>query len=166
MQSYLDKTFVIDDPDARVRQDGDLHSFVMEGGNPKRIPKGTEIRVTDAKALDEASVFVNAENFGWTAASNLRNQFLNETLATFEPQDDNQKGANAARDNGHFLLRELKEHNLHVDGIVARAEEADLRLGLGDQYAFHSSGITDADLQTAFSIVQSVLLGWIGSNTQ
>jgi hypothetical protein len=103
MQSYLDKTFVIDDPDARVRQDGDLHSFVMEGGNPKRIPKGTEIRVTDAKALDEASVFVNAESFGWTAASNLKNQFLNETLATFEPQDDNQKGANAAWDNGHFL---------------------------------------------------------------
>jgi hypothetical protein len=103
MQSYLNKTFVIDDNDARVRQDGDLLSFVMEGGNPKRIPNGTEIRVTDAKALDEPSVFVNAENFGWTAAANLKNKFLNETLATFEPQDDDQKGPNAAWDNGHFL---------------------------------------------------------------
>src|SRR2546429_125672 len=51
MQSYLDKTFVIDDPDARVRQDDDLLSFVMEGGNPKRIPQGTEIRVTDANGI-------------------------------------------------------------------------------------------------------------------
>ena len=72
----------------------------------------------------------------------------------------------AANENGHFLLRELKEHNLHVDAVLARAEEADIRLGFGDQVAFHSSGITDADLQTAFSIVQNVLLGWIGSNTQ
>ena len=103
MQSYLNKTFVIDDPDARVRQDDDLLSFVVEGGNPKRIPQGTEIRVTDAKALDEPSVFVKAENFGWTSAGNLKNKFLNETLATFEPQDDNQKGPNAAWDNGHFL---------------------------------------------------------------
>jgi hypothetical protein len=72
----------------------------------------------------------------------------------------------AARDNELFLLRELKEHNLHVDGVIARADEADIRLGLGDQYAFHSSGITDADIQTAFSIVQSIFLAWIGGNTQ
>jgi hypothetical protein len=103
MQSYVNKTFVIEDPDARVRQDGDLVSFVMEDGQPKLIPQGTQIRVTDARAVDEASVFVNAENWGWTAASNLKNKFLNETLATFEPQDANQKGANAAWDNGHFL---------------------------------------------------------------
>jgi hypothetical protein len=103
MQSYLNKTFVIDDPEARIRQDNDLLSFAMEDGNPKLIPQGTEIRVTDAKALDEPSVFVNAENLGWTAAGNLKNKFLNETLATFEPQDTNQKGANAAWDNGNFL---------------------------------------------------------------
>lgn len=103
MQSYVNKTFVIEDPDARVRQDGDLVSFVMEDGKPKLIPQGTQIRVTDAKAVEEASVFVNAENWGWTAASNLKNKFLNETLATFEPQDANQKGANAAWDNGQFL---------------------------------------------------------------
>lgn len=103
MQSYVNKTFVIEDTDARVRQDGDLVSFVIEDGKPKLIPQGTQIRVTDAKAVEEASVFVTAENWGWTAASNLKNKFLNETLATFEPQDTNQKGANAAWDNGHFL---------------------------------------------------------------
>jgi D-alanyl-D-alanine carboxypeptidase len=102
MQSYLNKTFVIADPDARIRQDGDLLSYVMEGGKPKLIPKGTEIKVTDTKVLNEL-VFVRADGLGWTAASNLKNGFLNETLATFEPQDDNQKGPNAAWDNGNFL---------------------------------------------------------------
>lgn len=102
MQSYLNKTFVISDPDARIRQDGDLLSYVMEGGKPKLIPKGTEIKVTDTKVLNEV-VFVRADGFGWTAASNLKNGFLNETLATFEPQDDNKKGPNAAWDNGNFL---------------------------------------------------------------
>ena len=48
-------------------------------------------------------VFVNAENFGWTAATNLKNKFLNETVGVFPPQDDNQKGANAAWDAGRFL---------------------------------------------------------------
>lgn len=102
MQSYLNKTFAIADPDARIRQDGDLLSYVMEGGKPKLIPKGTEIKVTDTKVLNEL-VFVRADGLGWTAASNLKNGFLNETLATFEPQDDNQKGPNAAWDNGNFL---------------------------------------------------------------
>jgi LAS superfamily LD-carboxypeptidase LdcB len=58
--------------------------------------------VTDARVLRDL-VFVNAENFGWTAATNLKNKFLNETVNVFPPQDDNQKGANAAWDAGRFL---------------------------------------------------------------
>lgn len=46
---------------------------------------------------------MNAENWGWTAANNLKGKFLNETLATFEPQDVNPKGANAAWDAGKFI---------------------------------------------------------------
>lgn len=103
MQSYLNKTFVIADPEARIRQDDDLLSYVMEGGKPRLIPQGTEIKVADTQVLKESSVFVRAETWGWTAANNLKNGFLNETLATFEPQDNNQKGANAAWDNGNFL---------------------------------------------------------------
>lgn len=48
-------------------------------------------------------MFVKAADFGWTAGNNLKNKFLNETLATFAPTDDDQKGANAAWDNGNFL---------------------------------------------------------------
>jgi LAS superfamily LD-carboxypeptidase LdcB len=102
MKSYLNKKFVIEDPDARVREDDDLLAFVMENGKAKVIPKGTEINVTDTRLLNDA-VFVNADGWGWTSSKNLKNKFLNETLATFEPADDNQKGANAAWDNGQFI---------------------------------------------------------------
>src|SRR5688572_16679538 len=102
MQSYLNKPFVINDPQARLREGDDLMTFVMENDRPKLIPNGTEIRVTDARVLRE-TVYVNAENFGWTAATNLKNKFLNETVAVFTPQDDDQKGPNAAWDAGRFL---------------------------------------------------------------
>jgi LAS superfamily LD-carboxypeptidase LdcB len=74
----------------------------LEGGKPKLIPKGTQIQVTDTRLLGEQA-FVNADGWGWTAAGNLKNKFLNQTLATIEPPDDNQKGANAAWDAGHFI---------------------------------------------------------------
>ena len=102
MQSYLNKPFVINDPDARIRTGDDLLTYVMEDGRPKLIPNGSEIRVTDARVLREM-VYVSAENWGWTAATNLKNKFLNETVAVFEPQDDNEKGPNAAWDAGRFL---------------------------------------------------------------
>lgn len=102
MQSYLNKPFVINDPQARLREGDDLMTFVMEDGRPKLIPNGAEIRVTDARVLRE-TVYVNAENFGWTAATNLKNKFLNETVGVFTPQDDDQKGPNAAWDAGRFL---------------------------------------------------------------
>jgi hypothetical protein len=102
MQSYLNKPFFINDPQARLREGDDLLTFVVENGAPKLIPNGAEIHVTDARVLRD-SVFVNAENFGWTAATNLKNKFLNETVAAFPPQDNDQKGANAAWDAGRFL---------------------------------------------------------------
>lgn len=102
MKSYLDKTFVISDSQARIRKDEDLLAYILEDGKPKLIPVRTEIRVTDTRLLKE-SVFVRAEGWGWTAANNLRNSFLNETVASIAPADNNQKGANAAWDKGHFL---------------------------------------------------------------
>ena len=103
MQSYVNKTFIVDDPQARIRTDEDLLAYLMENGAPKLIPKGTEIKISDTRVLKESSVFVRADDWGWTAANNLRNRFLNETLATFEPKDNDQRGPNAAWDNGQFL---------------------------------------------------------------
>lgn len=102
MRSYLEKIFTIEDSDARIRQDNDLLAFVAENGDPKIIPQGTEVRVTDARVLRD-SVFAFAPAWGWTAASNLKNKFLNETVGVFEPVDPDATGPNAAWDQGKFL---------------------------------------------------------------
>lgn len=102
MKSYVDKKFFINNADARIRTEDNLLAYVMENGKPKLIPNGTEIRVTDTRVLNE-KVYVNADNWGWTAATNLKNEFLNETLAIFEPKDSDKKGDNAAWDGGQFL---------------------------------------------------------------
>lgn len=102
MKSYLSKTFTIEDPDSRIRNDNDLLSFTMEDGRAKTIPLATQINVSDTRFLNE-TLFVNADGWGWTAASNLKNKFLNETLTIFEPTDANPKGPNAAWDNGRFI---------------------------------------------------------------
>jgi hypothetical protein len=103
MKSYLNKDFLVQSAQARIRTPEDLLKLVVDGnGNPKLIPKGTTVRVTDARVFKEM-VFVLTEDWGWTIADNLKNQFINETLAVFEPADNDQKGPNAAWDDGHFL---------------------------------------------------------------
>jgi hypothetical protein len=102
MNSYLNKSFIVADPQARIREDDDLLSYVMENNKPKLIPQGSEIKVTEARVW-KGSVFVKAEGWGWTAGNNLKNGFLNETLSTLPPADDDQKGGNAAWDAGKYL---------------------------------------------------------------
>jgi hypothetical protein len=66
-------------------------------------------------------------------------------------------------DNGIRLRTEVLEHGIHLDAIVARVEEATVRFGLKDLLAFHSSGLTENDIQAAVGIVQSALVAWIGA---
>lgn len=115
MNSYLNKKFVIEDPDARVRKDDDLLAFVLENDKPKIIPRNTETNVSDVRLLND-QLFVNAVGWGWTAGNNLKNKFLNETLATFEPADDNPEGANAAWDGGQFLRQLTLVQIVGADG--------------------------------------------------
>ena len=117
MKSYLNKAFVIDDPDARIRKEENLLEFVMENGAPKRIPKGTQIKVTDAKVFKDL-VFVLVDGFGWTSKNNLKNKFLNETISTFPPNGNNQKGPNAAWDKGHFLKQLTLIQVVGADGSL------------------------------------------------
>lgn len=103
MKSYLGKQFIIEDPQSRLRVAGDLLTYVVGAdAKPKIIPAGTSVAVLDTETLKD-SVFVNVGGWGWTAASNLKNKFLNQTLRTIEPPDSDQKGAHAAWDGGHFL---------------------------------------------------------------
>ena len=99
--SYTDKTFIVMDNDARIRRADNLAEVEMyqagdeipEGsvvGSIKRLPKRTEIKVTDVCTNSARTVFVFAEPVktngafvpsGWTKASNLEGGFLNELVS-------------------------------------------------------------------------------------
>ena len=140
-QSYLGKTFLIDNPDARVRHEKNLLQFITyqagddipsgkKVGDPRVIPQGTQVKITDAKALDEDHAFVLAEPlgegvvtpFGWTSTKNLKGRFVSETLGQFPPTDNNKKGANAAWDAGTFIgqktLVDIMGNNDRVKRVI------------------------------------------------
>jgi D-alanyl-D-alanine carboxypeptidase len=121
-KSYLGKVYLIDDKEARVRQAKNLLKYVVyqEGddvpagkkiGQPKIIPKGTKVRVSDARALDNKITFVlvqsdiesPAQSLGWTSADNLKGDFINETIGELVSKDASKKGLNAAWDKGKYL---------------------------------------------------------------
>jgi hypothetical protein len=66
--------------------------------------------------------------------------------------------AHLSSDNTIRLSSEVSEHRVRLDTYEARVQEARHRLALGDQKAFHGTGITDEDLQW----INRLLLGWIG----
>jgi len=101
-KSYEGKTFLVNDPNARLRRGDDLLSFVTQPAELKSIPAGTSIKVLDVQVVKD-NVFVLADGWGWTAASNLKGGFLNETLSESAPEGNDQKGPHAAWDAGHFL---------------------------------------------------------------
>lgn len=102
--SYKDKTYIVMDNDTRLRRADNLAEVetykagdkIPAGsavGDIKRIPKRTEIKVTDVTTDAKRSVFVLAEPIntgnaiipsGWTKAGNLEGGFLNE-LVSFAP---------------------------------------------------------------------------------
>jgi hypothetical protein len=98
-KSYLDKQFTIISNEARVRRDDDItKSAVFEQGDElpagssvgdvKVIPKRTQVTVSDVKADANKNTYVfvhpvDAEPgtpSGWTMATNLEGDFLNETV--------------------------------------------------------------------------------------
>ncbi|CAN7649318.1 M15 family metallopeptidase [Mesorhizobium sp. LjNodule214] len=148
--SYLDKTFVVENPDARIRRDDDLHSFVtlsaseaaLAGGNVgdfKRIPVDTKIRVLGTRIGPNGVVYVQAATdanppttIGWTSSRNLRGQFVNETLGEVDPTDNDPRGATAAWAKGNFVgqkkLVNIVDSTLEVEQIALETLPAYLRL--------------------------------------
>lgn len=102
--SYTDKTYIVMDNDARIRRADNLADVevyktgdkIPEGsavGDIKRLPKRTEIKVSNVTTNADRTVFIFAEPVktgtaivpsGWTKASNLEGGFLNE-LVSFAP---------------------------------------------------------------------------------
>lgn len=101
-KSYENKTFIVEDPQARLRRPSDLLNFVVENDKIRVIPAGTSVRILDAQVFKDV-VYVMAEGWGWTAATNLKGGFLNETISESAPAGNDQKGPHAAWDAGHFL---------------------------------------------------------------
>ena len=123
--SYLDKTFTVADPDARIRKPGDLMNFQTYSatdalppgaavGDFKRIPQATKVKVDDVEIVRTGSsgsiVFGHAlsldgaTEFGWTSTRNFDGKFVNETLDKVEPAPGAGKfGPNAAWSGGDYL---------------------------------------------------------------
>ncbi len=97
--TFGDKTFIVIDNEAIIRRDSDLSAAEKykagdplpvgaKVGDPKVIPKRTEIRVTAVRTDGKKVTFVRAEPVatdaicpsGWTRASNLEGKFENEVV--------------------------------------------------------------------------------------
>lgn len=113
--SYLDKTFVVVDADARIRRDDDLMAFVSApGGGFLTVPRGTEVKVLQVRVAEAGSqnkmVFGRCTSldggrvFGWTSTRNLDGKFVNETIGLLAPVPGASRfGPNAAWADGRFL---------------------------------------------------------------
>jgi D-alanyl-D-alanine carboxypeptidase len=96
-KTYIGKMFVVIDSQAVVRDPNDLSRSLRfkQGdsippgkaiGDPITIPKLSEVHITDVRTDEDRNLFVLAEPaggppaspFGWTRASNLKDQFVNE----------------------------------------------------------------------------------------
>ncbi len=114
-ESYQDKTFVVDDADARIRRDDDLMAFVpAAAGHFQTIPRGTAVKIVEIKVAEVGSqsiiVFGRATSidgsrvFGWTSTRNLAGKFMNETIGVVRPEPGAGRfGPNAAWSNGEYL---------------------------------------------------------------
>lgn len=113
-ESFRDRSFTIDDPDARLRKPGALDEMLTTaGGAPQRIAKGTKVKVDTVKIVpagaDAIIIFVHALDtagapLGWTSANNLGGKFLSETVGRIDPAPGAGRfGPNAAWEKGSYL---------------------------------------------------------------
>jgi hypothetical protein len=124
-ESYLDRTFVVVDPDARIRKSEDLMEFERytaadvlppgeQVGNFKRIAQNTLVKVDQIKSASTGSkgsiLFARAlsqdgtGNLGWTSTRNFKGKFVNETLRAIPPPGNAERtGPNAAWRSGEFI---------------------------------------------------------------
>jgi hypothetical protein len=139
-ESYKEKTFVVEDSDARIRDPNNLNTFFAHpDGTPRRIAPGTVIRVGDVKTIAAGSKSVNifvhamtsdaASEIGWTSAANLKGRLLSETIGVISPvQGASRFGSNAAWSNGQYLgqivLIKIVGTNREIECIAEQTSES------------------------------------------
>ena len=123
-ESFKDKTFVVTDPDARVRHDDDMMAFALTaGGQFRTIPQGSEVKVLEIRIAQAGSqrnlIFGRAAAVGhdevlsWTSTRNLDAKFMNETIGLVRPEPGASRfGPNAAWSNGEFLGQGIASQSL------------------------------------------------------
>ena len=106
--TFVGKTFVVSDADARIRNPTNLTQMTTS-----IIPQGSQVLVMDVKTLPTGSktrvifALVTAPDgtaHGWTSTRNFDGKFINETIGLLPSSlDPTQTGRNAAWSNGQFL---------------------------------------------------------------
>jgi D-alanyl-D-alanine carboxypeptidase len=155
--SYREKTFVVENSDARLRRAENLSAFVLgPGGAIKTIAPGTSINISEVRTTPAGSKSVNlfvlarsadsATELGWTSANNLAQRLLSETIGAIEPvAGTNQFGPNAAWSNGRFLgqitLIRVVGTNREIEHVAAETAEAFLAMGGAAQSEGRSIGL-------------------------
>lgn len=138
--SFLDKVFVVEDPDARVRNPEDFMSFVRAAdGGFQRIPAGYQVRIDWIKLVEAGSqsfkLFghaVKADDLtplGWTSTANFVGKFRNETIGSMPPEPGASRfDRNAAWSNGQYLgqveLVAIVDERLEIEYLAAASIRA------------------------------------------
>lgn len=114
-ESFKDKTFTVDDADARLRRGDDLMDFVTDAqGRFKTLAPGSTVRITEVRLVETGSrshilfghavAAADGTPLGWTSTRNLRGKFSNETLGVVKPEPGAGRfGPNAAWSGGNYL---------------------------------------------------------------
>lgn len=149
LASWQDKIFLVSDPDARIRNDHDLMTYATyrpgdpmpagtQAGDPKKIPRGTKVRVAEIAVAMTGSqsrtVFARttssdgSAHLGWTSTRNFDGRFINETVGGLPPKPgDGRYGPNAAWSAGNFLgqveLVEIVDNTLEIERIARSTAE-------------------------------------------
>lgn len=104
--NYKDQTFLVSDPDARVRSADDIWTFLRYTatddipagsavGDFVLIPQGTTVRVRDVRIVPagkrhrffaDVEDSAGARRFGWTLTTNFQGAFRNVTLGKVAPK--------------------------------------------------------------------------------
>lgn len=136
-KSYLDKSFTVEDRDARLRTTENLLKFVTfqagetlpagkSVGDPKTIPQRTVVGVIDTRVENKTGFVLTRSAgdasvvFGWTSSRNLAGKFANETLGEVLPVGSNKTGPNAAWEGGAFLRQVVLVDIVDGTGEVER----------------------------------------------
>lgn len=104
-----------------------------------------------------------AADAGGRAAAQSAARLTNAVRAISIQQLLSATNRRAANRNSIALLGEVREHSARLDDIGTTGVELEIRYHMDELVAFHSTGLTDQNLQNLVGAVQQGILIWIGS---